>query len=85
MFSNVLVPLTNNACRASLTLIASDVFEYNKTTYRSSFSNILLVSMQEFVERAEKVGVTSGNTLQMSHTVFPLPEKAEVVSHPVTA
>ena len=45
-------------------------FEYNKTTHRSSFSNMSLVRIQEFVERAEKVGVTSGNTFQISHAVF---------------
>ena len=42
--------------------------------------------MQEFVERSEKVGVTSGNTFQMSHAVFfPLPVNDEVISHPVKA
>ena len=29
-----------------------------------------LVRIQEFVERVEKVGVTSGNSFQMSHAVF---------------
>ena len=73
MFSDVLVPLTNNAGHASLTWMASDVFKYNKTTYHSSFSSISLISVQDFVERAEKVhvGVTSGVHYRCPMQFFP--------------
>ena len=85
MFSTDL-PLANNSCRASFTLLASHVLEYSKTVKRSSLSRRLSVISHKFFNKLEKTVVTCGKTSQVSQVVFfPMPQNAEVVPQPVSA